>query len=113
MKDYFQVLQFVKQQSATLANANPALAAGADVENSGNIPLIEGGVQISFVAGTIRGGEQERMNRMLFRITRGRALTYFEDFVQDGVPKIVYMVVFQDGAMIRDRVQKICDSFMG
>jgi len=23
------------------------------------------------------------------------------------------MVVYQDGAIIRDRVQKICDSFMG
>lgn len=51
---------------------------------------------------------------MLFRITRGKALTHFsEDFVQEKKQKVVYMVVYQDGAVIRDRVQKICDSFMG
>jgi len=33
--------------------------------------------------------------------------------MQDGVQKVVYMVVFQDGPMIRDRIQKVCDSFMG
>ena len=54
------------------------------------------------------------MERMLFRITRGKALTHFSaDFEQDKVQKVVYMVVYQDGAVIRDRVQKICDSFMG
>ena len=58
------------------------------------MPLIEGGVQISFVAGTIRGGEQERMNRMIFRVTRGKALTYFSEYEQDDVAKCVYMVVY-------------------
>jgi V-type H+-transporting ATPase subunit a len=51
---------------------------------------------------------------MLFRITRGKALTHFSaPFTQDKTQKVVYMVVYQDGQMIRDRVQKICDSFMG
>lgn len=70
-------------------------------------------MSISFVAGTIKDSEKERMTRLLFRTTRGKALTYFHDFVQGDVNKAVYMVVYQDGAMIRDRVQKICDSFMG
>jgi len=65
------------------------------------------------MAGSIRDGEQERMNRMLFRVTRGKALTYFEDYMQDDERKVTYMVVYQDGEVIRDRVQKICDSFMG
>lgn len=54
------------------------------------------------------------MQRMLFRITRGKALTHFsDDFEQGGIQKVVYMVVYQDGPVIRDRVSKICDSFMG
>jgi hypothetical protein len=53
------------------------------------------------------------MTRLLFRTTRGKALTYFHPFDQGDVKKAVYMVVYQDGSMIRDRVQKICDSFMG
>jgi hypothetical protein len=79
-------------------------------------PLLQDvGVNIAFVAGTIKDGdESNRMQRMLFRITRGKALTHFsEPFLQDKVQKVVYMVVFQEGQMIRDRVQKICDSFMG
>lgn len=70
-------------------------------------------MSISFVAGTIKDSEKERMTRLLFRTTRGKALTYFHDFDQGDVKKAVYMVVYQDGSMIRDRVQKICDSFMG
>jgi hypothetical protein len=51
---------------------------------------------------------------MLFRSTRGKALTKFSDpFVQDGKQKVVYMVIFQDGQIIRNTVTKIADSFMG
>lgn len=65
-----------------------------------------GGINISFVAGTIKDGDEPaRMQRMLFRITRGKALTHFSiPFTQDKQQKVVYMVVFQDGQMIRDRV---------
>jgi V-type H+-transporting ATPase subunit a len=73
------------------------------------------GVNISFVAGTIKAGEEPlRMQRMLFRITRGKALTHFSDsFQQEKQDKVCYLVVFQDGEHLRDRVTKICDSFMG
>ncbi len=70
MKDYFQVLQFVGRRSAALQNVRPAAHPGYMEAN--DMPLIEGGVSISFVAGTIRGGEQERMNSMIFRISRTR-----------------------------------------
>jgi len=48
-------------------------------------PAVGGGINISFVAGTILDGdEQSRMQRMLFRITRGKALTHFSaPFTQD------------------------------
>ena len=54
------------------------------------------------------------MERLLFRITRGKTLTHFsENFKQGNEQKVVYLVVYQHGSNIRDRVQKICDSFMG
>jgi len=38
---------------------------------------MDAGVSISFVAGTIKDDECDRMRRMLYRITRGKALTHF------------------------------------
>lgn len=70
-------------------------------------------MSITFVAGTIKDGEQDRMKKLLFRVTRGKALTYFSEYTQDGVAKSAYMVVYQDGQLIRERVLKICESFMG
>ncbi len=36
---------------------------------------------LKFVAGTVKMDEMERMKRMLFRITRGKALTHFNPFM--------------------------------
>lgn len=68
---------------------------------------------LQFIAGTIKRDEMERMKRMLFRNTRGQALTYFKTFMQDEVEKVAYLVVFNASGGNKDRVQKICDSFMG
>ncbi len=75
-------------------------------------------VFITHVAGTIDPNERERLKKLLFRATRGKALTYFSDFTvknQQGsvVPKTVYIVVFQEGRQMRERIVRICDSFMG
>lgn len=69
--------------------------------------------ELQFIAGTIKDGETERMRRMLFRATRGQALTHFRQFDQDGVSKVTYLVVFQSMGKSKDRIQRICDSFMG
>ena len=37
--------------------------------------------QISFASGTIRQEDKERLQKLLFRTTRGKALTYFCDFL--------------------------------
>ena len=68
---------------------------------------------LSFIAGTIKDGESERMRRMLFRATRGQALTHFSQFEQDDERKVAYLVVFQSMGKSRERIQRICDSFMG
>lgn len=69
--------------------------------------------EIQFVSGTIRQEEKDRLAKMLFRLTRGKALTFFLDFKQNGVNKSVYIVVFQEYGGTYARIQKICDSFMG
>lgn len=68
---------------------------------------------LSFISGTIKDEEAERMRKMLFRATRGQPLTHFNAFEQDGVQKVAYLVVFQSMGKSRDRIQGICDSFMG
>lgn len=50
--------------------------------------------EIQFASGTVRQEEKERLAKMLFRLTRGKALTFFLDFTQNGTNKSVYIVVF-------------------
>ena len=58
-----------------------------DEEGSGvalidrNIPNSdEQGINITHIAGTIDSDEKERLKKLLFRATRGKALTYFSDY---------------------------------
>ena len=63
-----------------------------------------------------------RFKKLIFRATRGKAFTSFAEYkvapedrmrnVYDYDNKIVYMVMFEDGGYLRDRVTKICYSFM-
>ena len=45
--------------------------------------LGELGINIAYIAGTIESVEKERLKKLLFRATRGKALTYFQDFAID------------------------------
>jgi hypothetical protein len=40
-----------------------------------------GEISIAYVAGTIEVDEQARLKKLLFRATRGKALTSFTDFL--------------------------------
>lgn len=80
---------------------------------------MEAEVNISHIAGTIELEEQPRLKKLIFRATRGKALTYFKEYTlpkthgQKEKTKAVYIVVFQEGRQIRDKIIRICDSFMG
>jgi hypothetical protein len=95
--------------------------AGRDVEqnqitdNNPSEPLIEGGMSsVGIVAGTIAQAECDRMKKLLFRVTKGLAVTHFEDFMQDDVPKSCYLVIFNNqNEADRIRVTKVCESFSG
>jgi V-type H+-transporting ATPase subunit a len=75
------------------------------------------------MAGTIIKEEMMKFKRMIFRATRGKALTYFEDLSNEGEIdyagytdkqlRTVYVIIFQEGANIRAQLTKICVSFMG
>ena len=57
---------------------------------------------------------------MLFRATRGNVFTYFQDLntqVEDYYgkkhEKCSYIVLFQEGLHLREKITRICDSFLG
>jgi V-type H+-transporting ATPase subunit a len=77
-------------------------------------------ITVGHIAGTINKDEELRFKKLIFRSTRGNALTYFEDFNQpikdyygQGIAKSVYVVIFQEGGSLREKIIKICDSFLG
>ena len=56
-------------------------------------------VAISQIAGTIESEEKARLKKLIFRATRGKALTFFYDFKVTNknntlLHKSVYIVVF-------------------
>lgn len=82
--------------------------------------LMAANISVGHIAGTINRDEELRFKKLIFRATRGNALTYFESFNQPvkdyyghGVQKSVYVVIFQEGGTVRDKIVKICDSFLG
>ena len=78
-------------------------------------------ISISYMAGTIQKEEEMKFKRMIFRASRGRALTYFNDLnpevqydyagILDKKMRCVYVIVFQEGQSTRNKLSKICDSF--
>jgi len=59
-------------------------ALGQDRRDSNRIqPQVVGAseacVTIQFVAGTIKAAEKVKMERLLFRVTRGKTLTHFSE----------------------------------
>lgn len=83
--------------------------------NPNSMIPVPGGVQISYMAGTILLEEQVAFQRIIFRTTRGKVLTYFspEPFELktidgDKIRKYVYILVFQQGDYLRGKCQKVC-----
>jgi len=58
-------------------------------------PLVPTG-GFTFVAGTILAKQEDYMRRIIFRVTRGKALTHFNSYEQEGETEVksTYMVVY-------------------
>jgi len=94
LEDYKEVVKFISEMMHNLDGAQPSKGV-RDPENAlglVNQDAVESSLQ--FIAGTVKHEEMERMKRMLFRFTRGRALTHCKSYEQDGVTKVAYLVVF-------------------
>lgn len=72
------------------------------------------------VAGVIDKTETERLRRLIFRATRGKAICITEDvnpeiLKQEGItsPKTMYLIIFQSGDFMNQKIKTICDSFLG
>ena len=50
---------------------------------------------------------------MIFRITKGKALVHFNPYQQAGEEKAAYLIVFSAAVGYRERVERVCDSFVG
>jgi len=98
---------------------------GGDVENRGEemnalIPQMEmeqKSINIQHVAGVVEQTEIDRLRRLIFRSTKGKSYMYIQEYHDEEETnqrkRSVYIIVFWDGNHIRDRIQKICDSFSG
>lgn len=123
MLDYEKVLETVKELVPQIqgGKARMSMRGGAHFDDeeekkqtvfsinldqqrsSEKIPLMDvsgGDVSIAHIAGTIELDERPRLKKLIFRATRGKALTYFREFDlpaglnQKARKKAVYLVVF-------------------
>lgn len=90
-----------------------------DSHNSQN-SLADTNISVGHIAGTILQQEKLRFKKLVFRATRGNALCYFSDFnkpMKDyygfSIKKSVYVLVFKEGEVLREKLTRICQSFMG
>ena len=81
--------------------------------------LSEIGLKMSHLAGTIDQSEKERLQKLIFRSTRGTALIYFKDIEQPFISyrgsktyKSVYIVIYQEGEYYTDKMNRILNSFL-
>ena len=75
-----------------------------------------------YLGGTLPREDQFRFKKLLFRTTRGKA---FVNFFEMDIPqtdklrgmskyenKLVYICTFEEGSYLRDRITKLCSSFL-
>jgi V-type H+-transporting ATPase subunit a len=125
LKDCLQVLKVAKAMIPSL-QGQFGDQMEQDMEMRGSINrgddqmgLIDGenskSINIQHVAGVVDQTEIERLRRLIFRSTKGKSYMYIQEYEDKTAVKkrSVYIIVFWDGEHIRDRIQKICDSFSG
>ena len=76
-------------------------------------------LKVTHLAGTINQQEKNRMQRMIFRATRGTAMTYFQDIERPFIDyngtksyKTVFVIIFQEGEYYREKLTRVIESFL-
>lgn len=74
-------------------------------------------INIERVAGVVESEEVFRFRKLIFRATKGKSFMHVEQFHDQDDPdakaRSVYIITYYDGAHIREKIQRICDSFAG
>jgi V-type H+-transporting ATPase subunit a len=98
--------------SRLMGDKSMSMSSSSDLDGV-HESLIGIGSQISIghIAGTILQEEQARFSRLIFRATRGNAMVCFRSFTKPVVDylgksymKSVYIIIFQEGEFLRDRI---------
>ena len=96
------------------------LLGGGGISAGEGAPQDQFGAGLSYIAGAVNQDETERLKRLVFRATRSNALTITEniknslyDHSGKKMDKAIYVIIFKEGATIREKLNKICDSFLG
>ena len=77
---------------------------------------MEAVISIQHIAGIVNTTEVARLRRLIFRSTKGKSYMYIqqvESATDRNEERTAFVIVFWDGQIIRDKIQKICDSFVG
>ena len=109
-------------ESVTVKNvmhrAQALLREGAEARREDDMqePLLNE-VKLGLVGGTINRSEMLRLKKMIFRISRGKAATFFYDLMLDQndnekvakryANKNVFLVLFEDGPVLRQKICKV------
>lgn len=74
------------------------------------------GVQIGYLAGTIDVKDQNTFQKIIFRASRGKVLSYFaqqpcvlRDADGTEIHRTVYVLVYQLGSYLKEKVHRICE----
>lgn len=100
---------------------NQQVAGDIEQANSQSLdqkPLIDNKlINIERVAGVVESDEIARFRKLIFRATKGKSFMYTQQFYDqdqpETKPRSVYIITYYDGTHIREKIQRICDSFSG
>lgn len=87
-------------------------------------PIHSDAIRINHIAGVINQEDIGRLRRLIFRQTKGKSFIHIEECRKDEKItdseedymknlKSVYIIVFWEGENIRNRIERVCDSFSG
>ena len=78
------------------------------------------GMSICYIAGIINSSEQRAFEKIIFRTSRGKVLVRFheqdftiKDFEGQISTKTAYVLIYQEGAYMQDKIVRVCESFFG
>ena len=94
-----------------------ALGQEEDNDRQGLIDSTGKSINIEHIAGVVDQTEIERLRKLIFRSTKGKSYMYisgYEDRAEVGnARRSVYIIVFQNGPHIKEKIERICDAFPG